>query len=180
MSGKLKMPPSGDSESLLREIVAHQDRMFRYIFSLCPADHDARDILQETCVALLRNAKSFDNSRPFLPWAYRFAQLEVLKHRERVARCRRVFDADVIELLARQRQGLDDALSARLNKLGECLEALEVKDRQLINARYSSEAAIDEIATRLGINRRSVFRNLQRIRRLLLKCIVGQVEGASV
>src|SRR4051794_38176508 len=41
-------------ERLVRLLIRHQDELFRYIFSLLPHREDARDALQETCVALYR------------------------------------------------------------------------------------------------------------------------------
>lgn len=164
----------GDTDLLVRNLVSHQDRMYRYIFSLCPHHHDAMDILQEASVALLRQASAFDANRPFLPWAFRFAQLEVLKHRERVSRNRRVFDADVIELLAKQRQGIDERLHAQLADLDDCVAALGPTDRELVERRYTEQADMSAVAHELGMARRTLFRNLQRVRRLLLDCLAAK------
>ena len=41
-------------ELLVRLLSAHQENLFRYIFSLLPHEEDARDVLQETSVALYR------------------------------------------------------------------------------------------------------------------------------
>ena len=53
--------------------------MFRFILSMHPNEEDARDILQETSVALCRKIEEYDPDQPFLPWAFGFAYLEVLK-----------------------------------------------------------------------------------------------------
>jgi RNA polymerase sigma-70 factor (ECF subfamily) len=175
----LVMRGLSDSEDLVRGIVAHQERLYRYVFALCPREHDARDVLQETCVALLRNAESYDTTKAFLPWAYKFAQLEVLKYRERLARTQRLLDADVIELIARQRQGIDEVLQQRLTKLDGCLKSLSPRDRELIESRYESAATSDEVAVRVGVSRRTLFRELQRIRRQLLGCLEQRAIGGA-
>ena len=66
------------TELLVGLLTAHQQELFRYIFALLPHEEDARDVLQETSVALCRKFDEYDPSQPFLPWAYRFAFLEVL------------------------------------------------------------------------------------------------------
>ena len=69
-------------EQLLRLLAEHQDDLFRYVFSLLPNSEDVKDILQETYVALTRKFGEYDPAKPFLPWAYGFAYMQVLKHRD--------------------------------------------------------------------------------------------------
>ncbi|MDP1592367.1 MAG: sigma factor, partial [Prosthecobacter sp.] len=95
------MPGSPNNmENLILLLTQHQAALFRYIFSLVPCEADARDILQETSVALFRKFEQYDATRPFLPWAYRFAYLQVQKHREKSARSPLLFSEDVIDLIA--------------------------------------------------------------------------------
>jgi RNA polymerase sigma factor (sigma-70 family) len=61
--------------------------------------------------------------------------------------------------------------------LDRCLEKLAPDDRDLIRARYVDRVAPDEIAARLNISRRSTFRHLERVRRLLHACIDRGVAG---
>ena len=51
------------------------------------------------------------------------------------------------------------------------------EDRELIHQRYTANCPIDELVERLGISRRTLFRNLDRIRRTLFECI--RLQGAS-
>ena len=67
------------TELLVRLLSRHQEDLFRYIFALLPHEEDARDVLQETSVALFRKFEDYDPAKPFLAWAFRFAYLEVLK-----------------------------------------------------------------------------------------------------
>src|SRR5947209_5596039 len=71
------------TELLVRLLTKHQDDLFRFIFALLPHEEDARDVLQETSVAVCRKFFDYDVEQPFLPWAFGFAYLETLKHRER-------------------------------------------------------------------------------------------------
>ena len=61
------------AELLVRLLTRHQEGLFRYIFALLPHEEDARDVLQETCVALCRKFADYDPDKPFLAWAFRFA-----------------------------------------------------------------------------------------------------------
>ena len=165
---------AGDSkrtELLVRLLIRHQQDLFRYIFSLLPNQEDARDALQETSVALYRKFADYDPAKPFLAWAYGFAYLEVLKARERACRNGRHLREDLFELLAREREKHEAELHSRLQVLETCLRELPPADRELIHQRYTVDCPIDDLVNRLGTSRRTLFRNLDRIRRTLFECI---------
>src|SRR5207244_1385774 len=111
---RARLVEAARTELLVRLLSKHQEELFRYIFSLLPHEEDAKDVLQETCVALYRKFAEYDSSKPFLAWAYRFAYLEVLKQRERSQRNTRLLSADLIERLAREREHHEPILQARL------------------------------------------------------------------
>jgi RNA polymerase sigma-70 factor (ECF subfamily) len=159
------------TELLVRLLSRHQDDLFRYIFALLPHEEDARDVLQETSVALFRKFAEYDSHKPFLAWAYRFAYLEVLKQRERNHRQLRHLSRDLVERLAREREQHEPVLHQRLQALEHCLEELPPTDQQLIRQRYGREAGTEELARQLGTSRRTLFRELDRIRRVLSHCI---------
>src|SRR5262245_60404354 len=130
-------------EQLMRLLTGHQEDLFRYIYALLPHEEDARDVLQETSVALYRKVAEYDPAQPFLPWAFRFAYLEVLKQRERSQRNNLLLTREVIERLAAERVGLEPTLQARLVALEACLKQLPAEDRQLIRRRYHNKARAD-------------------------------------
>jgi RNA polymerase sigma-70 factor (ECF subfamily) len=159
------------AEDFVRLLTAHQNAMFRYVLTLVPNEEDARDVLQETTVALYRKFDSYDPERPFLAWAYQFAYLEVLKHRDRVKQAHRAFRPEVVDRLARDREQLEPVLEARAVALEGCLQRLPPADRELIDRRYRENIRPDVLAAELGTSRRTLFRNLDRVRRRLLDCI---------
>jgi RNA polymerase sigma-70 factor (ECF subfamily) len=167
------------SELLVRLLIRHQDDLFRYIFCLLPNREDAQDVLQETSVAIYRKFASYDEAKPFLAWAFGFAHLEVLKHRERTSRASRHLSDDLVGMLAREREEQHTSLQARLEVLESCLKELPAADRELIHQRYSLNRPIEQILTSLQTSRRTLFRNLDRIRRTLFTCINRklQVQG---
>jgi RNA polymerase sigma-70 factor (ECF subfamily) len=159
------------AELLVRLLSKHQGELFRYIFALLPHEEDARDVLQETSVALYRKFAEYDADKPFLAWAYGFAYLEVLKQRERNQRRTRHLNRDLIERLAREREEQEPMLQARLQALEQCLQTLPPDDRELIRQRYQGQARTEEMVRQGGVSRRTFFRKLDRIRRWLLECI---------
>jgi RNA polymerase sigma-70 factor (ECF subfamily) len=169
-----------NAELLVRLLSRHQDALFRYIFSLLPHEDDARDVLQETSVALFRKFADYDHGQPFLAWAYRFAYLEILKQRERNQRQHRQLNRGLLERLAREREEQESALHERLQALEHCLQALPPIDHHLICARYGGQADSHALAGRLGASRRTLFRELDRIRRVLHDCITRRLATTDI
>jgi RNA polymerase sigma-70 factor (ECF subfamily) len=168
------------AELLVRLLSRHQGDLFRYIFALLPHEEDARDVLQETSVALYRKFADYDPARPFLAWAYRFAYLEVLKQRERNQRATHLLSRDLVERLAREREQHGPVLQARLQALEDCLQELPPQDQRLIRQRYQGGTRTEQLMEQYSASRRTVFRNLDRIRRLLLDCISRRVAAADL
>jgi RNA polymerase sigma-70 factor (ECF subfamily) len=167
------------TEVLVRLLTRHQEELFRYIYGLLPNEEDAKDVLQETSVALYRKSAEYEPGKPFLAWAYRFAYLEVLKQRERNQRGTRHLRADLVERLAREREGYDPVLQTRLHALDHCLEELPAADRDLIGRCYQGKTRIEELVHQIGTSRRTLFRKLERIRRLLFDCVSRRVAATS-
>ena len=165
----------------MRLLSSYQEQLYRYVFALLPNEQDAKDVVQETCVALCRKFDDYDEGRPFLPWAFRFAHLEVLKHRQKNRNAAVTLSDDVIELLARQRDAQGEALDARLRALEDCLRALPQADLDLVRQRYHARLPIDKLAVRVDMSQRTLFRNLRRVRRVLFDCITRKLsaEGSA-
>jgi RNA polymerase sigma-70 factor (ECF subfamily) len=168
------------TELLVRLLSRHQEDLFRYIYALLPNEEDARDVLQETSVALFRKFDDYDVVKPFLAWAYRFAYLEILKQRERNQRASRLLSRELIERLAREREQHEGVLQMRLQALEHCLEDLPGADRELIRQRYQGKTPTAELVRQAGTSRRTLFRNLDRIRRVLFDCITRRVAALNV
>lgn len=164
--------PETDNELLVGLITANYENLRRYIYTLLPNEEDTKDVLQEVCLSLSRKFHDYDRSRPFLPWACRFAYLKVLKFYEQ-QRPRRMIrlPPEVLELLAKEREVEEPALAERLAALEKCLEKLTDRDRKLIQARSVDRIPTDDITKLLSQSRRTMFRNLERIRRLLFECV---------
>jgi RNA polymerase sigma-70 factor (ECF subfamily) len=161
-----------DQELFVSLITTNYEHLRRYIYTLLAHEEDTKDVLQEVCVAISRKFSEYDRERPFLPWACRFAYLKVLKFREQQRPRRTVWlPPEVLEVVARARQEDEPVLTERLAALHKCLGKLPAGDHGLIEARYLKRLPIEEIAARFSMSRRTLFRNLERVRRLLFDCI---------
>jgi RNA polymerase sigma-70 factor (ECF subfamily) len=164
-------------ELLVRLLTRHQAEIFRFILAMHPHEDDALDVLQETSVALCRKIESYDFEQPFLPWALGFAYLEVMKLRERNQRNARLLKWELVERLMHERAEEAPVLESRLQALSHCLDKLSDTDQELIRQRYQLKVPIEEMVTLAGTSRRTLFRNLDRIRRLLFNCITSRLAG---
>ena len=175
------MPDQASStENLILLLTQHQAALFRYIFSLVPCEADARDILQETSVALFRKFEQYDATRPFLPWAYRFAYLQVQKHREKSARSPLLFSEDVMDLLANERTHIEPQLDERLRLLDGCLGKLTPQDKELVTRRYALRESAEDMMQRFDMSRRTLFRNLELLRQRLHECVSHQLQSEGL
>jgi RNA polymerase sigma-70 factor, ECF subfamily len=158
-------------EIFVQNLTQGQEKLFRYIFSLVSHEPDARDILQETNMALYRKSEQYDPKRPFLAWAYGFAYLQVQKHREKSNRSPLLLSEDVIDLIAHDREHLDTHLDDRLDLLDGCLYKLSPRDQQIISSRYVERQSVETIMERFDLTRRTLFRHLDLIRQQLHECV---------
>jgi len=163
------------SKMLVRLLTQHHQALLRYVYALVGNAEDANDILQETSVALFQKLEQFDDSRPFLPWAYRFAYFEVLKWRENSANKPLTLDNDVVELISKDRERGDVLLKRRMDLLPECFRLLPSRDLVAIRARYFEKVNADDLCEKLGLSRRTLFRELERIRKSLMDCIESKL-----
>lgn len=168
------------TENLVLLLTQHQELLFRYIFSLVACEADARDILQETSLALYRKFEAYDASRPFLPWAYRFAYLQVQKHREKSAKSPLLFSEDVMDLLAHDRERIEPELDQRLQLLDGCLAKLTPQDKELVTSRYAMRQGAEEMMQRFAMSRRTLFRNLELLRQRLHDCVTRQLQSEGL
>ena len=168
------------AELLVRLLSKHQEELFRYIFALLPHEEDARDVLQETSVAVCRKFADYDVGKPFLAWARGFAHLEILKQRERNQRRALLLSPELIDCLARERQEHEPILQARLQALEDCLAQLSPADQELIGRRYAGKTRAEELVRQFATSRRTLFRKLDRIRRLLFECISRRVGATAL
>jgi RNA polymerase sigma-70 factor (ECF subfamily) len=160
------------------KLLARHDRdLWRYILSLVPDPSSADDILQETATALWRKFPEYEPTESFLHWAFGFARLEVLKHRQQAGRKPLLFDDSLLALLADERSQEQSAIEARRGALSFCLESLSPEDRQLLDARYQRGVTVAALAALTGQPAKRMYNSLDRVRRRLLDCMTRRLEA---
>ncbi|QDT37702.1 sigma-70 family RNA polymerase sigma factor [Stratiformator vulcanicus] len=169
-----------DPSDFVGLLVRHQNDLLRYILPLVGSMDDAQDVLQETATALWKKFGDFDSDRPFLPWAKRFAQYEVLMHHRSKRRFTFLSDELVAELSA--------AADADANVLADhhaalqvCLDSLSEEERQIVRTRYAdSDTTIQQLAEQTGKSVNVLYKSLSKIRKQLLDCVERRLAPQSL
>ncbi|MEK0447149.1 MAG: hypothetical protein RLZZ399_2470 [Verrucomicrobiota bacterium] len=172
-------PPSvSASPAFVHLLTSHQSALYAFLCSLLGGREGVQDVLQETNLALLDKADQYDAARPFAPWAMRFARFQAMAWRKRQSRDRLVLDDQLFDALAdRLTAAASPAPNRRLDALESCLHKLPSASRDLIQARYSHSASVQEIAQRLGKSVNGISVTLFRIRKALVDCVQSTLEA---
>jgi len=156
-------------------IVKYDRAILRYILMLTSQWEDAEEVLQRTSVALWEKFPEYDPTCDFMPWACRFAYIEVLSYRKEEARHRRIFREEVLSVLRNsletQQESLEMELESQRQALDICLRDLQAKDRLLLQHRYSNASSIKSLAEESGRTPKSLYRRLDRLRDLISACV---------
>lgn len=163
-------------EEFMRLFLQSERDLLRYVMSFVPRVSDARDIVQNTAVALWKKIDRYDPREPFTPWAFRFAALEAKEFLRREARWHRFLDNEVIEMLAIRRNEMSWELDERRIHLRECLRKLPDNQKAMVEGYYFKDHPVEELAELSGRTVEAVYKALQRIRGALMTCVNRRME----
>lgn len=163
----------------MRLFLSAERELLRYVMALVPNVSDARDVVQETAVALWQAIEKYDPQKPFVPWACRFALNEARLHLRTESRRRRLLEEDVAELLEKRRAEIAEPLDVRREHLRDCLGRLTWEQRQLIHGYYFEEHSVETLAATFGRGVEAVYKALQRTRQALHQCIETKLQAES-
>jgi len=155
----------------IRQLTDAQSRLYAYVCTLLGTSAGARDVLQETNLALWEKVDEFDPTRAFLPWALRFAHLQVLAERKKRTRDRLLFSDDLLHQLAERCEAHLLGLDRQLDALDSCMKKLPEHQRELIDQRYQQGQSVQALAESLRRTPNLIAASLYRIRKTLLDCI---------
>ena len=166
-------------EAFLRLLLASEREMLRYVMALVPSMPDAQEIVAETAVILWEKFDQYDASRPFTPWACRFALNVSKQWMARRTRWNRLLQNGLAEELAARREELRPVLDERLGHLESCLHKLPEAHRNMVDTYYFRQLGIDAVAEQAKRSVEASYKMLQRIRRQLRDCVERSLEEAT-
>jgi RNA polymerase sigma-70 factor (ECF subfamily) len=147
----------GDREAFA-SIVQHYMKPAYYVaLGYVGRPEDALDLSQDAFVNAFRHIKRFDSSRKFFPWFYSILKNLCMNH---IARTRRRQESSIdemaelgpvpipVETVDPEQNALRRDLEA---KVGQALQRLRPKDREIIILQHFQDYSYQEIADLLGI-----------------------------
>lgn len=170
------------AESTCQQIIdQHQRWLRRVVAHRVPESHAVADILQETALALIKTYP--DVPDPVAPWLYRVAIRQVLLHRRKCGRQRRLHSS----YANHQRDQMTETLATEplLNLMDaeqkqaiqNALAELSVRDREILLLKHTENWTYRELADHLGVRTRTIEYRLLRARsRLRRKLLEAQLE----
>lgn len=169
------MQPSGNI--FAKFMVTYDRELLRYIMMLIPRRDDAEEVLQRTALVLWEKFDEYDRNRDFLPWATRFAYFEALNFRKECARSRLIFSEEIMSILTQSRKDQESYLGQQRSALKHCLAELSIEDRNMLERRYSDSSTIKTLAEEQGRTVKSLYRRLDRVRKLITDCVGRRVAS---
>ena len=142
---------SNETESrkrLMTLMTKHQRQIFSYIYALVPNRFDAEDLLQETSLVICEKFDQFEDGTDFVAWGCQIAYWRIRYSRQKFARSKVVFDQDIVDLLAQTADVMVEELDDRHIALGQCLQKLHPRDRELLLVRYEPGGRVEEAVDR--------------------------------
>lgn len=159
------------SQLFVSLMMRHERALYRYIYSLLPSATDVDDVMQETALVLWKKFEEYDQTRDFEPWAIRVAYFQVLSWRKKVQRSRLVFSDELVELLGQEETFGSDPWKQKAELLDLCLQKLSREDREVIDARYTRNITLMELAKQRKESVHKLYKALDHMRGSLLQCV---------
>lgn len=168
----LERARSGDDRALEELLGRHQARVYRFGMKMCRDPEDAKDVLQDTLLAMARTVRDFRIASSISTWLYAIARSFCMKKRRRSKFApdeERSLDTDVAPEAARlpdPARSPDEELAGRQveHALEQAIGALEPMYREVLVLRDVEGLTAPEVAEVLGISTQAVKSRLHRAR----------------
>jgi RNA polymerase sigma-70 factor (ECF subfamily) len=163
---------AGDREALEKLLERHQEQVYRFGMRMCRDPEDARDVLQDTLLAMARGVRDFRGASSLSTWLYTIARSFCIKKHRRgkfAPEVERSLDSEVAgeaERLVASAETPDEALAGREveRALEQAIAALEPMYREVLLLRDVEGLTAPEVAEVLGVSAQAVKSRLHRAR----------------
>lgn len=162
----------GDRRALEQLLSRHQRRVYRFGLKMCRDPEDAKDVLQDTLLAVARGVKDFRGASSVSTWLYTIARSFCIKRRRRSkfapaeeASLEGESSAEVREI-ADTARGPDESLAGRQIEaaLEKAIGELAPMYREVLVLRDVEGLTAPEVAEVLGLTVEAVKSRLHRAR----------------
>jgi RNA polymerase sigma-70 factor (ECF subfamily) len=175
---------AGDRQALERLLERHESQVYRFGMKMCGDPEDAKDVLQDTLLAMARGVRDFRGASSISTWLYTIARSYCIKKHRRSKFApaeERSLDTDAaVEAkdLAAPGDGPDEALAGKQveRALERAIGALEPTYREVLLLRDVEGLTAPEVAEVLGVSVQAVKSRLHRAR-LTVRELVAPLLG---
>lgn len=161
----------GDKTALEKLIERHQAQVYRFGMKMCRDPEDARDVLQETMLAMARGIRDFRGASSISTWLYTVARSFCIKKRRRSKFAPNETSLDAAgsaeaAALTDPARPPDEALASKQveQALEHAIRALDPMYREVLLLRDVEGLSAPEVAEVLGITVQAVKSRLHRAR----------------
>jgi RNA polymerase sigma-70 factor (ECF subfamily) len=164
---------AGDARALEMLLERHQAQVYRFGLKMCRDPEDAKDVLQDTLLAMARSVRHFRGASSISTWLYTIARSFCIKKRRRstfaLEGAPRSLDTDAAgeaRRLADPARGPDDIMLDKeiARTLDEAIGALDPIYREVLILRDVEGLTAPEVAEVLGVTVDAVKSRLHRAR----------------
>lgn len=164
---------TGDRNALEELLERHQGQVYRFGMQMCRDPDDAKDILQDTLLAMARGVKEFRGEASIATWLYAIARSFCLKKRRKgkfaPSNELSLSDDAMGDAWKLADPGLspdDAAASQQVNQaLQQAIDQLDATYREVLILRDVEGLTASEVASVLGISAEAVKSRVHRARR---------------
>jgi RNA polymerase sigma-70 factor (ECF subfamily) len=168
----LKALQRGDDSAIEELLRRYQSRIYRYGIQMCRDPEDAKDVLQDTLLAMTRSLRSFRGASSLSTWLYTIARSFCIKKRRKskFAPAEEVslssLNSDHSGPVSAPSEQPDHIVSAKElgNYLNQAIQSLDPLYREVLLLRDGEGLSAPEVAEVLGIRVDAVKSRLHRAR----------------
>ena len=159
------------TEEFLKLLGAHERSLFAYVYSLAPTWQDAEEVMQRVRIRIWQQFDEYDVNKPFDAWARAIAYYLVLAYRKEKSRQREFFTERILEAVSNRFDTHLERANERRDALIDCVDKLEGRKRDLVQAYYATGQPAETMAHQLSMTPNALRQALFRIRKTLLDCV---------
>jgi RNA polymerase sigma-70 factor (ECF subfamily) len=163
-------------------LTQNYSRIKSFIFCMVPNEVDSEDIMQETTVIMWEKFDQYQSGTNFVAWALTIAKYRILSYQRDKMRNRIQFDdrvSEMIEAASKAKLTHDDSVE-KVTALKKCIRKLSIKEREIIQLKYSNGVSNKILADREGVSVPTIYRYLSRIYSNLLHCINQRLSPEEI
>ena len=125
-------------------------RVYAYLLSRCSVASVAEELTQQTLVAAIRSAASFDGRENAIPWLIGIARHQLAGHYRVLEREERRHQRMVVHEVAVRTEGSEWARFERRDAVARALRNLPAMQRAVLVLRFFDRLSVKEVATEIG------------------------------